>query len=70
MSSLPSFSPRWNGCPSTSQENDPRLILGAEGQIDFCSNINRHRGQLYKTRLGEANCVNILRVKAKKGRKH
>lgn len=63
LSSLPSFSPK---CPSTSQENDPRLILSAEGQVDFSSHTDGHRGQLHKTRLGEANRVNILGVKGKK----
>lgn len=60
LCSLSPFSPGWCECPSTSQENDPRLVPGTEGQVDFRSDINGHSSKLYKTRLGETNCVNIL----------
>lgn len=58
--SVPAFSPRGDNCATCTKQDDPRLILCAEGEIDFYAQVKGDRLQFHKARFGEANCINVL----------
>lgn len=60
LSSLSALSPGGDNCAAWAKQNDSRLILGAEGEVDFCAHIKGDRWHFHKALLGEANCINIL----------
>lgn len=59
-SSVPALSPGGDNCATCAKQDDPRLILGAEGEVDFCAHVKGDRLQFQKTWLGEANSINVL----------
>lgn len=57
---VPAFSPWGDNCATCTKQDDPRLILCAEGEIDFYAQVKGDRLQFHKARFGEANCINVL----------
>lgn len=57
---VPALSPGGDKCATCAKQDDPRLIPGAEGEIDFCAHVKGDRLQFHKTRLGEAHCMDVL----------
>lgn len=54
------LSPGGDNCATCAKQDDPRLVPGAEGEIDFCALIEGDWLQFHKTWLGEADCMNVL----------
>jgi len=57
---VPALSPGGDNCATCAKQDDPRLILGAEGEVDLCAHVKGDRRQFHKTWFGEANRVNVL----------
>lgn len=57
---VPALSPGGHHCAAGAKQDDPRLVLGAEGEVDFCAHVKGDRLQFHKTRLEEADGVNVL----------